>query len=52
MLLHPGFPVPPIAKKGNFARYDEKHLNKRRLILDKFLNKMVTIPEMKADNIF
>ena len=31
--MHPGLPVPPIAKKGQYRRYDDKHLNKRRMIL-------------------
>ncbi len=49
---HPGLPVPPIAKKGQFRRSDEKHLNKRRMILEMFLNKLVQIPEIKGDQIF
>lgn len=48
---HPGLPVPPIAKKGQYRRSDDKHLNKRRLILEMFLNKLVQIPELKADQI-
>jgi len=41
---HPGLPVPPIAKKGSYRRSDEKHLNKRRMILEMFLNELVQIP--------
>lgn len=43
-LLHPGLPVPPIAKKGQFRRYDDKHLWKRVMILEMFLNKLMEIP--------
>lgn len=50
--MHPGLPVPPIAKKGQYRRYDDKYLNKRRMILEMFLNKLVQIPEIKADQIF
>lgn len=50
--LHPGLPVPPIAKKGKYRRYDDKHLNKRRMILEKFLNKIAQIPELKVDQLF
>ncbi len=48
-LLHPGLPVPPIAKKGQFRRYDDKHLWKRVMILEMFLNKLMEIPELKAE---
>jgi sorting nexin-7/30 len=48
-LLHPGMPVPPIAKKGQFRRYDDKHLWKRAMILEMFLNKLMEIPELKAE---
>ena len=50
-LLHPGLPVPPIAKKGGYRRYDDKHLQKRLMILEMFLNKLVQIPELKGDQI-
>lgn len=43
-MLHPGMPVPPIAKKGQFRRYDDKHLWKRAMILEMFLNKLMEIP--------
>ncbi len=42
-------PVPPIAKKGQFRRYDDKHLWKRAMILEMFLNKLMEIPELKAE---
>ena len=48
---HPGLPVPPIAKKGQYRRYDDKHLHKRMMILEMFLNKLVQIPEIKGDQI-
>lgn len=48
-VLHPGLPVPPIAKKGKFRRYDDKHLWKRAMILEFFLNKLMEIPELKAE---
>jgi hypothetical protein len=47
--LHPGLPVPPIAKKGQFRRYDDKHLKKRMMILEMFLNKLLEIPELRAE---
>ena len=50
--LHPGLPVPPIAKKGQYRRYDDKHLHKRLMILEMFLNKLAQIPELKGDQIF
>jgi hypothetical protein len=50
--LHPGIPVPPIAKKGQFRRYDDKHLNKRMMILEMFLNKILQVPELRANQIF
>lgn len=49
--LHPGLPVPPIAKKGQFRRYDDKHIKKRMMILEMFLNKLLAIPEFKAEQI-
>ena len=48
-MLHPGIPVPPIAKKGQYRRYDDKHLRKRMMILEMFLNKLLEIPELRAD---
>jgi hypothetical protein len=42
-------PVPPIAKKGGYRRYDDKHLGKRMMILEMFLNKLVQIPSLKGD---
>lgn len=47
--LHPGLPVPPIAKKGQFRRYDDKHLKKRMMILEMFLNKLLEVPQLKAE---
>ena len=49
--LYPGFPVPPISKKGHLRRYDEKHLTKRLIILEKFLNKIASIAELKSDEL-
>ncbi len=49
--LHPGVPVPPIAKKGQFRRYDDKHLRKRMMILEMFLNKLLEIPDLRADQV-
>ena len=43
-MLHPGIPIPPIAKKGLSRRYDDKHLRKRMMILEMFLNKLLEIP--------
>lgn len=51
-ILHPGLPLPPIAKKGKMRKYDDKHLTKRMYILEKFLNKMNQIPEIRADETF
>ena len=39
--MYPGMPIPPIAKKGQFRRYDDKHLKKRMMILEMFLNKLL-----------
>jgi sorting nexin-7/30/sorting nexin-8 len=47
--LHPGLPVPPIAKKGQFRRYDDKHLKKRMMILEMFVNKLLEIPQLRAE---
>ncbi len=47
--LHPGIPIPPLAKKGQFRRYDDKHLRKRMMILEMFLNKLLEIPELRAE---
>jgi hypothetical protein len=49
--LHPGLPVPPIAKKGQFRRYDDKHLKKRLMILEMFVNKLLELPELRAETI-
>jgi len=42
-MMNPGYPLPPIAKKGNFKRYDDKYLTKKMLILEKFLNVIINI---------
>lgn len=47
--LHPGMPIPPIAKKGQFRRYDDKHLKKRMMILEMFLKKILEAPELRAE---
>jgi hypothetical protein len=31
-LLYAGYPIPPIKKKGNFKRYEDKYLIKKMLI--------------------
>lgn len=49
--LYPGSPIPPISRKGQFRRYDDKHLTKRQIILEMFLNKLVSIPELKSEEI-
>ena len=33
LALHPGYPIPPIAKKKNRVRYDDKYLGKKMYIL-------------------
>ena len=50
-MLHPGLPIPPIAKKGQYRRYDDKHLRKRMMILEMFLNKLLEIPELRAETV-
>ena len=50
-MLHPGIPIPPIAKKGQFRRYDDKHLRKRMMILEMFLNQLLEIPELRAEEV-
>ena len=50
-MLHPGLPIPPIAKKGQFRRYDDKHLRKRMMILEMFLNKLLEIFELRSDQV-
>ena len=30
---HPGYPIPPIARKGAFRKFDEDYLRKRKTIL-------------------
>jgi DNA-binding transcriptional MerR regulator len=47
--LYPGTPIPPISKKGQYRRYDEKHLQKRLIILEMFLNKIVNMAELKSE---
>lgn len=42
-------PIPPIAKKGQFRRYDDKHLKKRMMILEMFLKKILEAPELRAE---
>lgn len=49
---YPGIPVPPLKKKGNFKRYEDKYLFKKMLILEKFLNALVVIPELYSDILF
>ena len=49
ILLHPGLPLPPITKKG---KTDDKHLIKRMYLLEKFLNRLMTMPEIRADEVF
>jgi hypothetical protein len=51
-LLYPGYPVPPVKKKGNYKRYDDKYLIKKMLILEKFLNTLVAIPELFSEPLF
>jgi hypothetical protein len=50
--LYPGLPIPPLSKKGQFRRYDDKHLRKRTLMLEMFLSKVVSMPELKSEVIF
>lgn len=48
---HPGYPIPPIAKKGAFRKFDDEYLKKRMTVLQNFMNKILTIPELKAEQI-
>jgi hypothetical protein len=43
---------PPTAKKGEIVRYDGKYLINRRIVVDKFLNALVNIPEIAAGLLF
>jgi hypothetical protein len=49
--LHPGLPIPPIAKKSSFRKFHDAHLKKRMMILETFLNKTLTMPELKGEPI-
>ena len=50
--LHPGLPIPPISKKKNRVRYDDKYLYKKMYILEKFINKVLQIEELATDEVF
>lgn len=52
LLLCPGYPLPPVAKRGSFKRYDDKYLTKKMLILEKFLNAVVLIPQVFSHPLF
>ena len=51
-MLHPGIPIPPLAKKGHRSKFDDKHLRKRMMMLEMCINKMVAIQDIKADPVF
>lgn len=51
-MLYPGYPIPPLKKKGNFKRYDDKYLIKKMLILERFLNAIVSIAELFSEPLF
>ena len=51
-IMHPGIPLPPLPKKGTRRRYDDKYLNKRMYMLEKLLNKMNQIPDIRANETF
>lgn len=50
-IRHPGYPIPPIAKKGAFRKFDDDYLKKRMSVLQNFMNKILTVPELKAEQI-
>ena len=52
VMLYPGYPIPPLKKKGNFKRYDDKYLTKKMLILERFLNSIISINELFSDPLF
>jgi len=43
--------IPPIPKKTKMRSFDEKHLEDRMLAFEKFINKLLMIPEICSDQI-
>jgi hypothetical protein len=50
--LHPGLPIPPLPKKGMTRNFDDKHLRKRMMMLEMYLNKMTMLNDIKSDIVF
>ena len=48
---YPGFPIPPIPEKTTFRSFDEKHIETRMMIFERFLSTLVKIPEICSDEI-
>lgn len=44
-----GIPVPPIPSKTTMRSFDEKHIEYRMEVFEKFLNTLVRIPEICSD---
>ena len=49
MTVYSGLPVPPIPEKTTMRSYDEKHIEYRMEVLEKFLKLVVKIPELCSD---
>jgi hypothetical protein len=47
--LHPGLPIPPIANKSSYRKFTERHLRRRMMIMETFLNKILTVPDLKGE---
>ena len=48
---YPGFPIPPIPEKTTFRSFDEKHIETRMMIFERFLCTIVKMPEICSDEI-
>lgn len=47
--LHPGLPIPPIANKSSYRKFTETHLKRRMMMMETFLNKILTVPDLKGE---
>ena len=49
MMAYRGVPVPPIPEKTTIRSFDEKHIEYRMKVLERFLNTLIRIPETCSD---
>lgn len=47
--MYPGLPIPPIPRKTALRSFEDSHLEERMVCFERFVNRLLQIPELCSD---